>query len=76
MGAGPILSAAPELQQLGYTVPGVIVIDVVEGEYQPFRDWTVLTVIGTAVEALPLMKTILSQRPSTFKSVVDGIHWQ
>lgn len=33
MGAGPILSAAPELQKMGYTVPGVIVIDVVEGEY-------------------------------------------
>jgi protein phosphatase methylesterase 1 len=32
MGAGPILSAAPQLQKLGYTVPGVIVIDVVEGE--------------------------------------------
>jgi hypothetical protein len=32
MGAGPILSASPELQKLGYTVSGVVVIDVVEGE--------------------------------------------
>jgi hypothetical protein len=32
MGAGPILSASPELQKLGYTVSGVVVIDVVEGQ--------------------------------------------
>lgn len=33
MGAAPVLSAAPLLQQKGYKVPGVIVLDVVEGEY-------------------------------------------
>ncbi|KAK8853103.1 hypothetical protein IAR55_003804 [Kwoniella newhampshirensis] len=60
MGAAPILSAAPILQQKGYKVPGVIVLDVVE---------------GTAVESLHLMKSILSQRPTLFRSVVDGIHW-
>ena len=38
MGAGPILSASPELQKLGYTVSGVVVIDVVEGQcYSPYR---------------------------------------
>jgi hypothetical protein len=31
MGAGPTVSACPELQKLGYTVSGVVVIDVVEG---------------------------------------------
>ena len=61
MGACPILAAAPVLQAEGYQIPGVIVLDVVE---------------GTAVEALPLMKTILSKRPTSFMSVVDGIHWQ
>ncbi|OCF40785.1 protein phosphatase methylesterase 1 [Kwoniella heveanensis CBS 569] len=60
MGAAPILSAAPILQSKGYTVPGVVVLDVVE---------------GTAVEALPLMKGIIAQRPSSFRSVVDAIHW-
>jgi hypothetical protein len=35
MGAGPILSASPELQKLGYSVSGVVVIDVVEGGSQP-----------------------------------------
>lgn len=36
MGAAPMLSAAPILQQKGYTIPGVIVLDVVEGEsYSP-----------------------------------------
>ncbi|ORY28140.1 putative structural constituent of ribosome [Naematelia encephala] len=60
MGAAPILSASPLLQQAGYTVAGVGVLDVVE---------------GTAVEALPLMKSILGQRPQSFRSVIDGIHW-
>jgi protein phosphatase methylesterase 1 len=32
MGAAPILAAAPLLQAKGYTVPGVVVLDVVEGE--------------------------------------------
>jgi len=32
MGAGPILSASPEFQKLGYTVSGVVVVDVVEGK--------------------------------------------
>lgn len=32
MGAAPVLSAAPLLQQKGYKIPGVIVLDVVEGE--------------------------------------------
>jgi hypothetical protein len=32
MGAAPILAAVPLLQKKGYTVPGIIVLDVVEGE--------------------------------------------
>jgi protein phosphatase methylesterase 1 len=36
MGAGPILSAAPILQKKGYIVPGVIVLDVVEGRAPTF----------------------------------------
>lgn len=32
MGAAPVLAAIPEFQKLGYTVPGLIVLDVVEGE--------------------------------------------
>jgi protein phosphatase methylesterase 1 len=32
--------------------------------------------IGTAIEALPLMKSIIGQRPTTFRSVIDAIHWQ
>ena len=35
MGAAPVLSAAPLLQQKGYTIPGVIVLDVVEGASPP-----------------------------------------
>lgn len=46
MGAAPILAAVPLLQKKGYTVPGIIVLDVVEGEpgapipHCPFRDAT------------------------------------
>ncbi|WRT70358.1 uncharacterized protein IL334_007356 [Kwoniella shivajii] len=60
MGAAPILSSAPILQNKGYAISGVVVLDVVE---------------GTAIESLPLMKTILAQRPNDFKSVIDAIHW-
>ena len=89
MGAAPILSAAPILQKKGYKIPGVSVLDVVEGMSHVFPLWPlalittysfacrgVTLIKGTAVEALPLMKSILSSRPSTFKSVVDAIHWQ
>ena len=37
MGAGPVLSASPELQKLSYSVSGVVVIDVVEGESRARR---------------------------------------
>ncbi|TXT15536.1 hypothetical protein VHUM_00039 [Vanrija humicola] len=60
MGAAPVLSAAPLLQKLGYTVCGVGVLDVVE---------------GTAIEALPLMKGIIQKRPTSFTSVSNAIAW-
>ncbi|WVO21083.1 protein phosphatase methylesterase 1 [Cryptococcus decagattii] len=60
MGAAPVVSAAPELQKKGYIIPGVVVLDVVE---------------GTAVESLPAMKSLLSKRPESFRSVVDAIYW-
>ncbi|ORX40748.1 hypothetical protein BD324DRAFT_654483 [Kockovaella imperatae] len=60
MGAAPVISAAPLLLQKGYTVSGVVVLDVVE---------------GTAIESLPLMKSILAKRPTSFRSVEDGIYW-
>jgi protein phosphatase methylesterase 1 len=31
MGASPVMSAAPLLQQEGYKIVGVVVLDVVEG---------------------------------------------
>ncbi|KAK4684656.1 protein phosphatase methylesterase 1, partial [Tremellales sp. Uapishka_1] len=60
MGAAPILASCPILQEKGYTICGVVVLDVVE---------------GTAMDALPNMKTILNQRPHTFRSVEEGIAW-
>ncbi|CAK9784011.1 hypothetical protein CC85DRAFT_268296 [Cutaneotrichosporon oleaginosum] len=60
MGAAPIVHAAPMLQDKGYTVAGVGVLDVVE---------------GTALESLPLMKSILGKRPTSFESVPEAIGW-
>lgn len=37
MGAVPILAATPVLQKNGYNIPGVAVLDVVEGELQVDR---------------------------------------
>lgn len=61
MGAAPVLSACPVLQGKGYKVAGVGVLDVVE---------------GTAVESLPIMKSIIAKRPTSFNSVSDAIQWQ
>lgn len=36
MGAAPVVSAAPELLKKGYIIPGVVVLDVVEGNVQVF----------------------------------------
>lgn len=36
MGAAPVVSAAPELQKKGYIIPGVVVLDVVEGSVHIF----------------------------------------
>lgn len=78
MGAAPILSAAPLLQKKGYTVSGVIVLDVVEGEpvmslTLPYR---IADTSGTAIESLPLMPSILAKRPRSFRSVEHAISWQ
>ena len=74
MGAAPVTAAVPELQKKGYKVPGVIVLDVVEGESTHLGRCT--KGAGTAIEALPLMKGILAQRPTSFKSISDAISWQ
>ncbi|GMK55005.1 hypothetical protein CspeluHIS016_0200610 [Cutaneotrichosporon spelunceum] len=60
MGAAPIVHAAPVLQDKGYTIAGVCVLDAVE---------------GTAIESLHLMKAILSKRPTSFPSVAEAIGW-
>lgn len=72
MGAAPIVHATPLLQEKGYTVAGVGVLDVVEGELEQGRWLTA----GTAVESLPLMKSILGKRPSSFGSLPEAIGWQ
>lgn len=38
MGASPVMSSAPILQERGYKVVGVIILDVVEGEHVSLSD--------------------------------------
>jgi len=48
---------------------------IVTGRW-PFSAQVACIYSGTAVEALPLMRSILSQRPSKFRSVEGAIDWQ
>lgn len=58
--AHALASAGAERQALQPRVAGVAVLDVVE---------------GTAMSALPSMKTIVSQLPQGFDSISDAIRW-
>ncbi|TFY83903.1 hypothetical protein EWM64_g87 [Hericium alpestre] len=60
MGGAVMVRACPLLQERGYGVGGVVVLDVVE---------------GTALEVLPHMPMILSSRPEGFDSVEEAIEW-
>jgi protein phosphatase methylesterase 1 len=68
----------PALLKHSYKICGVAVLDVVEGilfalllqALQPFGT------VGTAIEALPLMNSLLNARPDGFDSAEEAIEWQ
>ncbi|KAH0828157.1 Alpha/Beta hydrolase protein [Lanmaoa asiatica] len=60
MGGSVVVRACPKLQDLGYVVSGVAVLDVVE---------------GTAIDALPHMHALLDTRPEGFHSEEEAIEW-
>ncbi|QRW11676.1 alpha/beta hydrolase family protein [Ceratobasidium sp. AG-Ba] len=60
MGGTAVVHACPQLQQKGYRVAGVAVLDVVE---------------GSAMEALPHMHKLLESRPDGFGSVEEAVGW-
>ncbi|KAF7424568.1 carboxyl methyl esterase activity protein [Pleurotus ostreatus] len=60
MGGSVITRACPKLQDGGYRVTGVTVIDVVE---------------GSAIDALPHMHSLLNARPDGFDSLEEAIEW-
>ncbi|KAG8743786.1 Protein with carboxyl methyl esterase activity [Ceratobasidium sp. 414] len=60
MGGTAVVHACPKLQEGGYRVAGVAVLDVVE---------------GSAMEALPHMHKLLESRPEGFASVEEAIEW-
>ncbi|KAJ7719621.1 Alpha/Beta hydrolase protein [Mycena maculata] len=60
MGGAVAVRACPLVQDAGYRVTGVAVIDVVE---------------GTALAALPHMHALLNARPDGFASVEEAVEW-
>ncbi|KZT19774.1 hypothetical protein NEOLEDRAFT_1151753 [Neolentinus lepideus HHB14362 ss-1] len=60
MGGAVVVHACPQLIDAGYSVLGVVVLDVVE---------------GTALEALPYMNQILNARPDGFDSIEEAVEW-
>ncbi|KAF8177078.1 Alpha/Beta hydrolase protein [Mycena galopus ATCC 62051] len=60
MGGSVVVRAVARLQEAGYQVSGVAVLDVVE---------------GTAIDALPHMHSLLNARPDGFDSVEAAVEW-
>ncbi|KAK7017343.1 protein phosphatase methylesterase 1 [Favolaschia claudopus] len=60
MGGSVVTRAVPRIQEAGYRVSGIAVLDVVE---------------GTAIDALPHMHSLLNARPDGFDSVEEAVEW-
>ncbi|KAG8959067.1 Protein with carboxyl methyl esterase activity [Tulasnella sp. 419] len=61
MGGTVVVRTCPKLQEKKYRISGVTVLDVVE---------------GSALEAMPMMHTLLESRPQGFGTVEETIEWQ
>jgi protein phosphatase methylesterase 1 len=87
MGGAACVRACPVLQEKRYSVSGVAVLDVVEGAERFARESTIPTgyphtciiddvVVGSALDALPIMMSLLDSRPDGFGSVEEAVQWQ
>ncbi|KAJ7909052.1 hypothetical protein B0H13DRAFT_2494190 [Mycena leptocephala] len=74
MGGSVVVRSVPLLQEAGYRVSGVVVLDVVE--VSPFLSPWIPCGQGTALDALPHMHSLLNARPDGFASVEEGVEWQ
>lgn len=78
MGGAVCVRACPLLQQKGYIIGGVAVLDVVEGKSS--HAWLGLLfdkrLAGSALDALPIMTSLLDSRPDGFDSIEEAIQWQ
>jgi protein phosphatase methylesterase 1 len=61
MGGAVCTRASGPLQEAGFRLSGLVVLDVVE---------------GTALDALPHMLSVLNARPDGFDSVEQAVEWQ
>lgn len=79
MGGSVVTRSVPFLLEKGFSIIGAVVLDVVEGESQrnDSQNWDLAhESIGSAIEALPHMHSLLDSRPDGFQSVEDAIRWQ
>lgn len=60
MGGAIACKTAYKIQAEGFDLAGLIILDVVE---------------GSAIDALPFMESIISQRPQVFPTLESAIHW-
>ena len=74
-----MVRSCPRLIEKRYRIVGVAVLDVVEGN-RTHAEQVLLTLIhlslGSAVEALPHMNSLLNARPDGFDSIEEAIEWQ
>lgn len=74
-----MVRSCPRLIEKRYRFVGVAVLDVVEGNhtYNLNNSLTLIHLsLGSAVEALPHMNSLLNARPDGFDSIEEAIEWQ
>ncbi|OBZ72210.1 Protein phosphatase methylesterase 1 [Grifola frondosa] len=79
LGGAVCVRACPLLQEHGYRITGVAVIDVVEGLSSPSPGSQLLMSSCESseytLEALPLMHSLLNARPEGFDSPEEAVEW-
>jgi protein phosphatase methylesterase 1 len=74
-----VVRSCPRLIEKRYRIVGVAVLDVVEGNHTHSEQFFLKLIrlsLGTAIEALPHMNSLLNARPDGFDSIEEAIEWQ
>lgn len=79
MGGSVVVRSCPVLIEKRYRIAGVAVLDVVEGSHTHPKQFLLNLIhlsLGSAIEALPHMNSLLNARPDGFDSIEEAIEWQ